>query len=291
MLLFALGDVATKYLTERYPVSVVIAMRYLVSLALLLALAWPRVGSALWRTERTWLVVLRGGVLSLASLTLGLALRVMPVGETVAIMYLAPFAVMALAVPLLGERVTPLGWLLAVLGFGGVLLILRPGSGLDGWGVAFALANAVCATVFHLMTRQLSATESAISMLFHVTLVGAVAFTLAALPNLDGPLPGPTDLGLMALLGVLATSGHFLFSLAYREAPASLVAPVNYLHLVWAALLGWVFFSHVPDATTLLGMGLIVLSGASIAFKAHVDQRGAARRERRARAQAHVAPE
>ena len=76
------------------------------------------------------LVFLRGLCLALASLTMGLALRLMPVGETVAIVYLSPFAVMLLAIPLLGERVGPLGWTCAAVGFLGVLLIVRPGGGL-----------------------------------------------------------------------------------------------------------------------------------------------------------------
>lgn len=126
VLFFARSDVLTKHLTQSYPVPVVIAARYLVSLAMLLSLTWPRLGAALWRTERIWLVLLRGGVLTLASLTMGFALRHMPVAETIAVMFLAPFAVMLLAIPLLGERVTVAGWFLAILGFSGVLLVRRP---------------------------------------------------------------------------------------------------------------------------------------------------------------------
>jgi drug/metabolite transporter (DMT)-like permease len=273
--LFALGDVATKHLTMRYPVPVVVAVRYLASLVLLLALLWPRMGADLWRTRRPRIVVLRGFVLALASLTMGLALRLMPVGETVAIMYLSPFAVMALAVPLLGERVTPAGWFLAALGFSGVLLILRPGGGLDSTGVLFALLNAALATAFHLMTRALSQTESAFAMLFHVTLVGAASFTVLAVPSLGGPLPTLPDFGLMILLGALATSGHFFFTLAYRAAPASLIAPVNYLHLVWAALLGWAVFGHLPDGWSVVGMAMIVGAGAAIAVRSHLESQRA----------------
>lgn len=282
VLFFALADVLTKHLTMLYPVPLVIAVRYLASLAILCALVWPRLGARLWQTERTALVLVRGGVLTLASLTMGLALRLMPVGETIAIMYLSPFAVMLLAIPLLGERVTWLGWALAGLGFAGVLLILRPGAGLDPVGVAFALANAGCATAFHLLTRVLSRTERAVAMLFHVTLVGAVAFSLAAIPSLSGPLPPPGDIGLMALLGVLATTGHFLFTIAYGLAPASVIAPVNYMHLVWAGLLGWLVFSHVPDPYSIAGMGLVAASGVALALRSHIS----GRRERAARAAA-----
>lgn len=270
---FALSDVLTKQLTVVYPVPMVIAVRYAASLAILLFLVLPRMGRRLWHTERTGLVLVRAAVLTMASLTMGFALKLMPVGETIAIMYLSPFAVMLLAIPLLGEKVTPVGWFLAILGFSGVLLILRPGAGLDPVGVLFALANATCATAFHLLTRALSRSESAVSMLFHVTLVGAVFSSLAALPTLSGPPPPFGDAVKMVLLGLFATTGHFLFAAAYREAAASLIAPLNYLHLVWAALLGWVVFGHAPDSVTILGMALIFASGAAIALRSHMSGR------------------
>ena len=275
VLFFAMSDVLTKHLAMIYPVPVVVAVRYLASLALLLAVLGPRLRAALWRTDRTWLVLARGGVLCLASLTMGLAFQVMPVGETIAIMYLSPIAVMLLAIPLLGERVSPFGWGLAMLGFSGVLLILRPGAGLDPVGVLFALANAGCATAFHLLSRILSRTETAIAMLFNATVVGAVVFSLAAIPTLSGTLPGPADLGLMVLLGVFATTGHFLLSVAYSTAPASLIAPVNYMHLVWAAFLGWIVFDHLPDDLSLFGMAMVTASGVALALRSHMNSRAA----------------
>ena len=271
--LFAVSDLITKHLTLLYPVPVVVAVRYLVNLVLLAVLLWPRHRAALWRTQRTGLVLLRALALAAASLTMGLALRLMPLGETVAIIYLAPFAVMLLAGPLLGEKVPLAGWIGALAGFAGVLLIMRPGAGLDPWGVALAVLNAGCATVYHLLTRVLARTETMISMLFHVALVGAVVFCVLSIGSLDGPLPTPGDIGLMGLLGALATAGHFMFTAAYREAPASLLAPVNYMHLVWAGVLGWAAFGHVPDGLSLLGMAAVALAGVAVALRAHLQRR------------------
>lgn len=272
---FAVSDVLTKHLTGLYPVPLVVASRYLASLAILIVFVAPRIGRRLWHTARPGLVILRGAVLTLASFTLGFALKLMPVGETVAIVYLSPFAVMIIAIPLLGERVSRTGWVLAILGFAGVLLILRPGGGLDPVGVAFAVANAACATIFQLMTRTLSRTETSISLLFYVTLTGAISFTILAIPSLSGPLPAMADLGLMALLGVIATGGHFLFALAYAQAPVSLLAPINYTHLVWGAVLGWLVFAHLPDGPSLAGMALVAGSGALLALHSHRASRAA----------------
>jgi drug/metabolite transporter (DMT)-like permease len=146
VLSFALGDALTKHLAERYPVSVVMALRYGVGLVVLSAVFVPRMRSALWSVSRRWLVLMRGLVLAVAWATMGLALQRMPLGETVAIIYLAPFAVLLLSAPVLGERVGRAPWLGAAIGSAGVLLILRPGGGLDALGVVFALINAVCST-------------------------------------------------------------------------------------------------------------------------------------------------
>lgn len=271
--MFALADVATKHLTMLYAVPLVVALRYLVNLVLLVAVLGPKHGRGLWRTQRTALVVLRGLCLAVGSLTMGLALRTMPVGETIAIVYLSPFAVMLLAGPLLGEKVSLFGWIGAGFGFLGVLLIVRPGGGLDPMGVTYSLINAAAATMYHLLTRILSRTESTAAMLVNTALVGTVVFCAMLLWTPIGPLPGAGDLGLVLLLGVLATMGHFLFTAAYREAPASLLAPVNYLHLVWGGVLGWLFFSHVPDTLGLTGIALVALSGIGLALWAHVSRR------------------
>ncbi|NEX47676.1 DMT family transporter [Pseudotabrizicola algicola] len=266
--LFAVADAMNKYLVERHPISLVQAGRYLVNVLLLLVIMLPRHGTGLWRTQRTGWVVMRGIILALATLTMSLALQRMPVGETVAIIYLAPIMVMLLSGPLLHEKVHPAAWFGALLAFGGVILVMRPGGGLDTWGVVFALLNAALGTAYHLMTRVLARTETTMSMLFHVALVGTVAFGATAVAALPSVLPTTTDLALIAAMGVIATAGHFLFTIAYREGPPALLAPVNYLHLVWAGLLGWLAFDHIPDTLSILGMALVLVAGVAVAVRA-----------------------
>jgi drug/metabolite transporter (DMT)-like permease len=266
VLLFAAADTIGKHLAMLYAVPFILAVRYLINVALLAALLGPT--PALWRTQRTALVILRGLSLVAGSLSMLLALRVMPVGETVAIIYLAPFLVMAFASRFMGERTTPLGWLAALLGFAGVLLIVRPGSGLDPLGVALSLFNALCATTYHLLSRILARTETQTAMVFTTALTGAVVFVLLLPFTVIGPMPSGIDWLWMIALGSLATLGHFLFTAAYREAPASLLAPINYLHVVWAGILGWIVFAHVPDTLALVGMAAVVLSGTLLALGA-----------------------
>jgi drug/metabolite transporter (DMT)-like permease len=272
VLVFACMDAVTKHLAMRYNAPLVVAVRYIVNLLLLIAIMAPRHGMELVKTKRTGMMVFRAVLLALCSLCAGLALQRMPVAETLAIVYLAPFGVMLLAGPLLGERVGLAGWLAAGAGFAGVLLIIRPGAGLDGLGVVFASLTAFMTVGYYLLSRVLAATESTLAMLFYSAVAGTVLLG-ATLPwHWYGPAPGTLDVILFLSIGGLALLGHALFTAAYREAPASFLSPVNYMHLVWVGLLGWLVFGHVPDALSLLGIAVIALSGAAIAIKSHTSK-------------------
>ncbi len=264
---FAIGDVATKYLMLRHDVTFVVAVRYVVNLSLLLAVLAPRHGRALLRTRRTGLVLFRAACLVSASLFMGLALKTLPVGETIAIIYLAPFGVMALAVVVLGEKVSTLGWVAAAVAFAGVLLIVRPGSALAPGGVVFALLTALATVAYNFLSRSLAATETTEAMLVVTALTGTVVFGLLLPWTWDGRVPGRFDLSVLLALGALSALGHALFTAAFRETPASRLAPFNYVHLVFAAILGWAFFGHVPDAMTQAGMALIVAAGMTSALR------------------------
>jgi drug/metabolite transporter (DMT)-like permease len=265
--LFAIGDVLTKQLTMAFPVMLVMAVRYLVSLILVGLVLGPAAGRDLWRTRRTGLVVLRGLCLAAASVTMGLALRTLPVGETVSIIYLAPIAVLLLSGPVLGERVGLVAWIGAGISFAGVLAIMRPGGGLDPAGVTFALVNAALGTAFHLLTRILSRTETTAALMFHTMLTGSLALLPFAAAGLAETAPAPLDYIRMGVLGLLSTSGHVLFAMAYRYAGPATLAPINYLHLVWAVVLGWLVFGHVPDAPALAGMAAILAAGLAVTLR------------------------
>ena len=266
---FASADVFTKLLVTSLPVPFIMAVRYVVSVAVFLVLIGPKRRVGVLRANRPMLVIGRGIILTLGSLTMGIALQTIPVGEATAIIYLSPIAVMILAIPVLGERVTALGWLGAALGFLGVLLIIRPSGGLDSFGVAMALINAVCATLYHLSTRYLAKIERPATLMIYTLLVGAVTFTLLAFDDLFKYAPTLQEWAMMAGLGVAATLGHFLITLSYREAPASLLAPVNYVHILFSALAAWIVFDHAPDVLTSIGMLCIAVAGAGIALYSH----------------------
>jgi drug/metabolite transporter (DMT)-like permease len=267
LLLFACMDTTTKFLSTDYNVPLVVAIRYIAHCVLMIALLAPSQGKRLVQTQRTGLVLVRAASLAIASLFVGLALRRMPVAETTAINFLAPMLVVLLAGPVLGERIGALGWTAAVLGFAGVLLIARPGSGLDATGILFALCAVGAGAAYQLLSRVLVNTERTVTLLFYTALIGSVGFGIFLPWFWEGETPTPWQVLLFLSMGVTGGLGHFLFTAAYRHAPASLLAPMNYLQLLWAGLLGWMVFGHMPDHLSLLGMCVVAASGAIVALK------------------------
>jgi drug/metabolite transporter (DMT)-like permease len=265
LLLFACMDTSVKYLTASYSVTLIFAVRYGVNLLLLTALFAPRQGRQLVETQRTALVLVRGACLAATSLAGGLALRRMPVAETTAIGYVAPIIIVLAAGPLLGERVGWAGWAAAVMGFGGVLLIARPGAGLEPFGVLCALAAAGTNAGYQLLSRLLAMTERTRALLFYTALVGTLLFGAFVPWFLGDRLPTLLEALLFLLVGTLGTVGHALLTAAYRHADASLLAPLTYLQLLWAGLLGWLVFDHIADGISLLGMAIVAASGVLIA--------------------------
>ena len=270
LLLFACMDSATKYLTEHYNVPFVVAIRYLVHFALMVLILAPRYSAPLLQTQRRGLVIVRSMMLVVMSLSVGLALHRMPQAETTAITFLAPMLVVLLAAPLLGERIGALGWLAAVAGFGGILLIARPGRGLEAVGVGFALLAAGANTAYQLVSRILAATERPITLLFYAALAGSVVFGLALPWTWDNQTPTQLELVLFFCMGAAGGLGHYFFTLAYRYAPASFLAPVIYLQLMWAGILGWLVFGNRPDYLSVLGMLIVAGSGLMVALKLRI---------------------
>lgn len=267
LLLFAGMDATTKYLTAHYNVPFVVAMRYIIHCALMVVILAPRFSGQLLQTQRRGLVLTRAFALIMASLFIGLALQRMPLAETTAITFMAPLLVVLLANPALGEKIGAVGWIAAITGFIGVLLIARPGSGLNAWGIVFALFTACANATYQLLSRVLARTEKTLALLFYTALVGTVIFGLALPWFWENRVPSRLETLLFLGMGLAGGLGHYFFTMAYRYATASTLAPVIYLQLFWAGLLGWLVFGYAPDGLSLVGMAVIAASGLMAAFR------------------------
>ncbi|MCW2338826.1 drug/metabolite transporter (DMT)-like permease [Sphingobium sp. B2D3A] len=267
LLLFAALDTTTKVLTAHFEAPVIVAARFIGNLLLMLVVMAPRGGREMVRTTRTALVWLRGCCLACASVLMALALTRMPVGEATAIMFLAPTLVALGGGLLLGEEVGLRGWGAVLLGLTGVVLIARPGGGLDVVGVMLALGAAILNGTYQLMSRTLAATEKTFALLFYSAAVGSLVFGAVAPFYWAGRMPTLLEGALLASLGLWGGVGHYLFTAAFRHAPASTLAPITYLQVLWATVLGWIVFRHVPDPVAIVGMLTIGSAGMLIVLK------------------------
>lgn len=266
LLLFSGMDALSKYLALRHPVPQVAWMRYSIHLLLMTSLFGPAMGRNLVSTKRTRLVLVRSACLVGITLCMMLALRRLPLAEATSILFLAPLLVVLLARPVLQERIGLMRWLAVLAGFCGVLMVVRPSGELDAIGVALAVATALSSTAYQLLTRILSHTENAVVMLYYSALIGTLVFSVSLPWFWFAELPSLFDALLYCSLGVLGFAGHLCFTLAFRDAPASLLAPITYLQLVWAGLLGWLVFGQTPDRLSLLGMAIVGASGIVVAI-------------------------
>lgn len=261
LFLFACLDATTKYLSGHFQTPLIVAARYGVNLLLMVAILAPRHARAMVTITRKRWVIVRALALCVASITMALAVQRMPVAETSAILFFAPVLVILAAGPLLGERVGMVSYIAALLGLGGVLLIVRPSGGLDMLGVLFAGLAMLANTTYQLLSRTLGATERTIALLFYTTLTGTLIFGAITPWFAGGPTPTPVELLLFLSLGIYGGLGHFLFTAAYRNTPASLLAPLNYIQLIFVGILGWLVFDHIPDKLSLMGMAIIAVAG------------------------------
>jgi drug/metabolite transporter (DMT)-like permease len=260
---FATLDATAKYLVQGHTLFLVVWARYAGQMVVSTPIAWQRVGPGFWRTQHLGMQLLRSLCLVMATLCFFGALRFLPLAEGTAVSFLAPMFAIALSLPVLGERPTRARWISAIVGFLGILLLVRPGSAVFHPAAGLLVLAALSNALYQLLTRKVPR-DSAYTTLFYSALVGTVLLSLG-LPFFD--IPSSITLGevtMLSALGVLAGIGHLMLINAFLRAPASLLVPFTYLHLIWATFYGWLVFDQVPDAISVLGMGVVVASGVAL---------------------------
>jgi len=262
---FAVLDAIVKYLAQTYPSPLVAWVRYLFHVLVILVLLAPRWGRRLVATRRPLLQVVRGCCLAMSSLSFFAALAHLPQAEATAIISIGPILVTAVAVGILGERAPRGTWLAFALSFAGVMLIVRPGSELFSPAALLPLVAAVFGAGYTLSTRALAGQDDAVATLFIGGLVATVLLTGIA-PLYWAPIRSWFHVGLFVAAGAIGAFGHLLLVRGYERANATTLAPFTYVHAVAALGCGWLVFGAFPDATALLGMGLIVATGVAMAL-------------------------
>ena len=262
---FAVMDAIIKWLTAAYPVPQVIALRSWFGLPFLFWLAMREGGLPALRTRRPMVHAGRFLLVLLLSLGFFYALSKMKLADAIAIAFAAPISITALSVPLLREAVGLRRWIAIVVGFAGVLIILRPGGGVFDWAALAALGSAVVYALLMITTRAFKSTESSASLMLYPQL--GISLSGIVMVLYFWVTPTPFDLGLFALAGLFGSIGVMCITHAFRLAPAAAIAPFEYTALLWATLLGYLLWDELPDSVTLLGAGVVIASGLYIIYR------------------------
>jgi drug/metabolite transporter (DMT)-like permease len=257
---FTLLDGSAKWLVGSLPVLVVVWLRFLTHALIVSALMVPMRGLALVRTRHLRWHLLRG--LMFVAMT-GMnfwALQYLQLTVTASIFFTVPILIALMGAPLLGERMDAKRWAAILLGFAGVLVIVRPGSDAFHPAMLLSMANAVLVAFFNLMTRKLAAYDSPETIQFLPAVVASVVLAPFALAAWETP-QGWLEWLMLCLLGVFGGTGHHLLAMAHRYAPASTLAPFLYQQILYMALFGYVVFGTLPDAQVWLGAAIVIGSG------------------------------
>jgi drug/metabolite transporter (DMT)-like permease len=259
-LFYALLDGGAKWLVRSLPVIELVWLRFASHVLFTGALLVPSHGLALVRTRRPGLQALRALLLLTMTFLNFTALQYLQLAVTSAIFFSVPIVIALLGAPLLGERLDARRWAAIVVGFFGVLVIVRPFGSVFHPAMLLSMAVAVLAAIFSILTRRLSEHDSPETTQF----LSALGATAGLAPFAVAEWRTPASLfewGMAMLLGVFGGLGHYFFAIAHRYAPATVLGPFVYQQVVYMALIGYFAFGDVPDRWVVVGVAIVMASG------------------------------
>jgi drug/metabolite transporter (DMT)-like permease len=263
-LCFTTIDTSAKWMTTHgLPTLEVVFVRYSVHFALIAGLILPRYGRVLLRTGNLRLELLRGLALLGSTVANFFAIRHLPLTVTGSILFSVPLIVCAVSVPLLKEYVGWRRWMAIIVGFGGVLLIIRPGSEAFSPFVVFSLIAVTCYAFYNIGTRMLAGVDAASTQQFYAALIATVCIAPFAFDEWTWPQE-PSSWVAFAAIGVAGAVGHQIYTIAQRFAPASTLAPFIYVQIIYLSASSWLIFDQPPDVWIFIGAPLVVGSGLYI---------------------------
>ncbi len=279
-------DASSKLATASIPVGQIVTARFVVQAALMLPVAFAM--ALRWRvTLRTLgLLALRAVLLILSTYGFVAAVRVMPIADALAIVFVEPFILMLLGKMIFGNVVGPRRIAASVVGFAGALLVIQPSVASYGLVALFPLGAAFAFAFYMLITQAIATGTHPVIQQLHTSFLGAaICLPVMALadgtgiPTLDPVMPqGWAWLWLFGV-GFWAAASHLCMTIALKYAPASTLAPLQYLEIVTAVALGYAIFGDFPDALTWVGIAVIVASGLYMIQRERISA-GQARAER-----------
>jgi drug/metabolite transporter (DMT)-like permease len=268
MFCFAVVDTLAKAVALRYPANEVTFFRMLFGLVPAFVLCCQGERSLVDRVRHLDLKgqTIRALTLVGASGFFFAGLPYIPLGEAVAIAYSETLIVVVLAPFILHERLTRRGAWAAVVGFVGVLLVVRPGGGESAWfGPLLLLASAICGALSIIQIKRIRDSDDSRTTVLFFSAVGT--FVTACTLPFSWKTPSIDALLIMAAMGAMATAAQLLMTVAFRTAEAGALAPFNYTSIAWAALFAYVAWGETIAPVSLAGIALIVASAIAVAWQ------------------------
>ncbi|MGX5802183.1 DMT family transporter [Bradyrhizobium sp. Arg314] len=259
--MFALNDAMGKWLVASFSVGQVVLIRSVGAFIVLGPMIANQGTARLFHMERPLLQVLRVVATTTDTGLFYAAVVYLPLADVMSFYMAGPIYVAALSHLLLGEKVGWRRWLAIVVGFCGVLIILKPSSAAFSMASGFALVGSIAFAFAIILSRLLRGTSDTTLVTWQTIgtlLVGGV-LAIGAWRT-----PSALDLGAMLLLGVVSCAAHLMITRALKLAPASTLAPLHYSLLLWAIVFGLAFFGDVPSTRILIGSAIVVLAGIFI---------------------------
>jgi drug/metabolite transporter (DMT)-like permease len=257
---FAFMDAGLKQLATHYSAAQVAALRGLSSLPIVTAWSLWAGGVRPLIHVRWSLHLFRGLLAVIMLISFSYGVKTLSLSEAYAIFFVAPLIVTLFTMMFLGERVVGVQWLAIVLGFAGVLIVLKPeGTGFVSLGGLAILCCAVCYSLASVLVRVLGRTDTTYSMMFWMTTMLAVGSTLIALPGWQ-PIRAE-DWGVLAVIAVAGSVAQYCVTVAFQKAPPASVAPLEYSAIAWGALIDYLVWAAVPGLRVYVGAAIVIASG------------------------------
>ena len=266
--MFALNDAMGKWLVASLAVGQVFFIRSIGAFVVLGPMIARQGTGALFKVEKPWLQVLRAVITACETAIFYASVFFLPLADVFSFYMAGPIYVAALSHVLLGERVGWRRWVAILVGFCGVLIMLKPSGDLN-IGSAFAIVGSLLFAFTIILGRSLRGTSDTTLVTWQT--VASLVIGAAIVIIFGGwRSPTPIEWGGMLLLGIVSCIAHLLIVRALKLAPAALLAPLHYTLLLWAVILGWLFFNEVPSTQILVGAAVVVLAGLFIVHRQKV---------------------
>lgn len=261
-----LVDAMVKTLVVDYPVVMVAWARMGLIVAFLGAVNGAQLGGRLVRPVAWRLQLLRGAAAVLGTTCVFLGFRAMPLAECIAIISVAPVVANLFSRLWLEEPGDAFSWIAALASFVGVLIIVRPGSGIFAFAAIYPMIGVLGLATFLAITRAVSGRDDPRVTAFFGPLVAFAVFSFVMPLNWVTP-KSFSDIALFLGIGLLAALAQVLTAMAYRHGTTHHIAPFSYASLVVSIGVGWLVFGAVPDEWSLAGMAVIALAGVATVLR------------------------